>query len=232
MPETVKVTNGKGPNVNFYVEYCLKCLKFFIDAAKSQFCKEDWGLSSILSATLEMFAHWYNQQVVRKTSDPTEATEVPDQEYRNLFHQFVSTCLSQSQYVAVLPNTVDCKLEYSVDIVRSVLECGGNSLINAFDKHGRRPLHVAVQSGKCELVSLLLEFGVNIDAVNCDGSSAAEVVGRRNTEPIQQIFSDLLPLPLTCQALRTVVATEIPYEFFDLPLHSKNFIKLHDKHAH
>ena len=50
MPETVKVTNGKGPNVNFYVEYCLKCLKFFIDAAKSQFCKEDWGLSSILSA--------------------------------------------------------------------------------------------------------------------------------------------------------------------------------------
>ena len=91
---------------------------------------------------------------------------------------------------------------------------------------------MAVQSGNHELVSLLLEFGAHVDAVNCDGCTAAEVVGRRNTEPIQQILSDHLPFPLTCQASRTIVATKIRYEVLDLPLHIKNFIKLHDKHAH
>ena len=232
VPEMVQVTNGKVPNVKLFVEYCLRCLEFFIDAAKSQSCKEDDSLSHMVFAILELFTHWYNQRVVRKTSDPTEATEVPDQEYRSLLHQFVSTCLIQSQDVAILHNAVDCDLNYNVEVVQSMLECGGNSLINAFDKHGRRPLHVAVQSGNHELVSLLLEFGAHVDAVNCDGCSAAEVVGRRNTEPIQQILSDLLPLPLTCQASRTVVATEIRYEMLDLPLHIKNFIKLHDKHAH
>ena len=49
-----------------------------------------------------------------------------------------------------------------MEVVQSVLECGGNSLINAFDKHDRRPLHVAVQSGNHELVSLLLEFGAQM----------------------------------------------------------------------
>jgi len=88
-----------------------------------------------------------------------------------------------------------------------------------------------VQSGKHELISLFLEFGAHVDAVNREGSSAAEMAGERNAEPIQWILLDL-PLPLTCQASRTVVATEIPYELFDLPLHIKNFIKLHDKHAH
>jgi len=232
VPEMVKVTNGKGPNVKHFVEYCLTCLEFFIDAAKSQSCKEQHSLSHMVSATLELFTHWYNQQVVRKTTTTTEATtEVPDHEYMNLLQQVVSTCLSQSEDVALLHNAVDCDLKYSVEVVRSVLECGGNSLINAFDKHGRRPLHVAVQSGKHELISLFLEFGAHVDAVNREGSSAAEMAGERNAEPIQRILSDL-PLPLTCQASRTVVATEIPYKILDLPLHIKNFIKLHDKHAH
>ena len=107
----------------------------------------------------------------------------------------------------------------------------GSSVINALNKRGGRPLHVAVQSSKHELVSLFVEFGAHVDAVNCEGSSAAEVAPRRNTKTIQML-SDFLPLPLTCQASRTVVATEIPYEMLDLPLHIKNFIKLHDKHAH
>ena len=64
--------------------------------------------------------------------------------------------------------------------------CGGNSVVNAFDKHGRRPLHVAAQSGNPELVSLFLEFGAHVDAVNREGSSVAEVVGHNNTAIIQQ----------------------------------------------
>ena len=228
----INVTNGKGPNMVLFVEYSLRCLELIIDAAKSQSCEENHSLSTMVSGILEIFAHWYNQQVVRKTNNATEATtEVPDQEYRSLLHQFVSACLSQSQYVAILHDAVYCKVKYIAEVVRSVLECGGSSVINALNKRGGRPLHVAVQSSKHELVSLFVEFGAHVDAVNCEGSSAAEVAPRRNTKTIQML-SDFLPLPLTCQASRTVVATEIPYEMLDLPLHIKNFIKLHDKHAH
>ena len=183
----------------------------------------------MVSAILEMFAHWYNQQVVRNTTKTND--EAFYQEYQSLLHQFVSACLSQSQYVAILHDAVDCRVQYIAEVVRSVLECGGSSIVNAFDQHGGRPLHVAALSGNPELVSLFLEFGAHVDAVNREGSSAAEVVGRYNTAIIQQILSDLLPLPLTCQASRTVIAAGIPYEYLDLPLHIKNYIRLHDKHA-
>ena len=232
-PQMVEVTNGKGPNMTLFVEFSLRCLEFIADAAKCVSFKEsqlkNHNLSHIVSATLEMFAHWYNQQVVRNT---TKTNDEPfDREYGSLLHQFVSACLSQSQYVAMLHDAVDCKVRYIAEVVRSVLECGGNSIVNSFDKRGRRPLHVAALSGKHELVSLFLEFGAHVDAVNREGSSAAEVVGRNNTAIIQQILSELLPLPLTCQASRTIIATGIRYEFLDLPLHIKNYIRLHDKHA-
>ena len=229
VPEMVKVTNGKGPNMTLFVEYSLRCLKFTADAAKHESCKENYSLSLMVSTILELFAHWYNQQVVRNTTKTND--EAFDRDYGSLLHQFVSACLSQSQYIAILHDAVDCKVRYIAEVVRSVLECGGNSIVNAFDKHGRRPLHVAAQSGKHELVSLFLEFGAHVDAVNREGSSAAEVVGRKNTTIIQQILSDLLPLPLTCQASRTIIATGIPYELLDLPLHIKNYIRLHDKLA-
>ena len=228
-PQMVEVTNGKGPNMTLFVEYSLRCLEFIAEAAKCETCKEKHNLSHIVSAMLEMFAHFYNQQMVRNTTK--ENDEAFDQEYGSLLHQFVSACLSQSQYVAILHDAVNCEVQYTAEVVRSVLECGGSSVVNAFDQRGRRPLHVAVLSGNSELVSLFLEFGAHVDAVNREGSSAAEVVGRNNTAIIQQIFSDLLPLPLTCQASRTIIATGIPYEFLDLPLHIKNYIRLHDKHA-
>ena len=226
VPEMVEITKGKGPNMTLFVEYCLRCLEFIADAAKCESCKENHNLSHMVSSILEIFAHWYNQQVVGKAND-----EAFDQEYGSLLHQFVSACLSQSQYVAILHDAVDCKVQYIAEVVRSVLECGGNSVVNAYDKRGRRPLHVAVQSGKHELVSLFLEFGAHVDAVNREGSSADEVVGHNNTAIIQQILSDLLPLPLTCQASQTVIATGIPYELLDLPLHIKNYVRLHDKRA-
>jgi len=79
----------------------------------------------MVSGILEIFVHWYYQQVVRKTNNAAEATtEVPDQEYRSLLHQFVSECLSQSQYVALLHDAVYCKVKYIAEVVQSVLECG------------------------------------------------------------------------------------------------------------
>ena len=231
VPEMVEVTNGKGPNMTLFVEYSLQCLEFIADACavKHESRKENHNLSHMVSAVLEMFAHWYNQQVVRNATK--ENDEAFDQEYGSQLHQFVSACLSQSQYVAILHDAVHCEVQYIAEVVRSMLECGGSSVVNAFDQHGRRPLHVAAQSGNPELVSLFLEFGAHVDAVNHEGSSAAEVVGDNNTAIIQQILSDLLPLPLTCQASRTIIATGIPYELLDLPLHIKNYIRLHDKHA-
>ena len=203
-----EVAKSEGGNIQFeiFIEFCLRCLDFTVEASRSQSCQESRSMSLVVSATLQMFSQWYSRQVHRKTNSPTDATTlVLDKEYRSLLQQFVSTCLSHSHYNSLLHDAVNCKVG---DVVRSVLECGGERLINTFDMCGRRPLHVAVQSGNPELVSLFLEFGAHVDAVNREGSSAAEVVGHNNTAIIQRILSDLLPYPLTCQASQTVLATE------------------------
>ena len=99
--------------------------------------------------------------------------------------QFVSTCFHHSQYVELVHDAMSCSGKLSADVVRTMLECGGDCYIDSLDKHGKRPLHVAVQSGKPELVSLFLEFGTHLDAVNSEGSTAAEVVGHKNTDITQ-----------------------------------------------
>ena len=232
IPEIVESTGGKEPNIKPFIEFSQRCLEFMVDASQSQSCMESDSISHIVSSTLKTFSFWYDQQVLRKANNPTDMTRmVPDEEYKTCLQQFVSTCFRHSQYVALVHDAMSCSGKLSADVVRTMLECGGDCYINSFDKCGRRPLHVAVQSGKPELVSLLLEFGAHLDAVNSEGSTAAEVVCHKNTDSIQQVFSDFLPLPLTCLASQAIVAAKIRYETLDLPLHIKNCIKLHDSQA-
>ena len=70
VPEMVKVTNGKGPNMTLFVEFSLRYLKFIADAAKHKSCNENHNLSLMVSTIVKIFAHWYNQQVVRNTKKP------------------------------------------------------------------------------------------------------------------------------------------------------------------
>ena len=233
VPEMVKIANGEAPNMMIFIDFCQKYLELMVDASQSHSCMESFNMSIMVSCTLEIFTHWYDQQVLRKANNPKDGTViVPDEEYKTCLQQFVSTCFRHSQYVALVHDAMSCSGKLSADVVRTMLECGGDCYIDSLDKHGKRPLHVAVQSGKLELVSLLLEFGAHLDAVNREGSTAAEVVGHKITDSIQQIFSDFLPLPLTCLASRAIVGAKISYKTLDLPLHIINYIKLHDRYAH
>ena len=215
-----------------FIDFCQRYLELMVDASQSHSCMESFNMSVMVSCTLEIFTHWYDQQVLRKANKPTDGTwTVPDEECKTCLQQFVSTCFCHSQYVAFVHDAMSCSGKLCADVVRTMLECGGDRYIDSLDKHGKRPLHVAVQSGKPELVSLLLEFGAHLDAVNRDGSTAAEVVGHKNSG-IQAIFSDFLPLPLACLASQTIVGAKMPYKTLNLPLHIINYIKLHDRYAH
>ena len=230
--EMVKIANGEAPNMMMFIDFCQKYLELMVDASQSHSCMESFNMSIMVSCALEIFTHWYDQQVLRKANNPTDGTRiVPDEEYKTCLQLFVSTCFRHSQYVTLVHDAMSCRVKVSADVVRTMLECGGDCYIDFLDKHGKRPLHVAVESGRPELVSLLLEFSTHLDAVNSEGSTAAEVVDRKNSG-IQQIFSDFLPLPLRCLASQAVVATKIPYEMLNLPLHIINYIKLHDRCAH
>ena len=122
--------------------------------------------------TLQTFTFWYDQQVLRKANNPTDMTSVVlDEEYTASLQLLVSTCLGHSQYIAIMHDGMRCSGKLSADVVQTMLECGGDCYIDSLDKHGKRPLHVAVQSGKPELVSLLMEFDAHLDAVNCEGST-------------------------------------------------------------
>lgn len=232
VPEMVRITNGEAPNMTLFIDFCQEYLELMVDASQSHSCMESFNMSIMVSSTLEIFTHWYDQQVLRKANNSTDRSRmVPDEEFKTCLQQFVSACFRHSHYVALVHDALRCTGKLSADVVRTMLECGGDCYIDSLDKRGKRPLHVAVQSGEPELVSLLLEFGAHLDAVNSEGSSAAEVVGKKKNS-IQRILSDLLPLPLTCLASQTIITAKIPYETIDLPLHIKNYIKLHDRHAH
>ena len=168
--EMVKITNGKEPNMIIFIDFCQRYLELMVDASQSHSCIESFNMSIMVSSTLEIFTHWYDQQVLRKANNPTYRTRmVPDDGYKTCLQQFVSTCFRHSQYVALVHDAMSCSGKLSADVVRTMLECGGDCYINSLDKCGRRPLHVAVQSGTPELVSLLLEFGAHLDAVNSEG---------------------------------------------------------------
>ena len=118
----------------------------------------------------------------------------------------------------------------------------GSLAINAMDCNGRRPLHVAAAMApkshpvckhtsikEIDIVSLLVDNGAHLDAVNSEGKTAYDTC---SDPSVQQITAPSIPLPLTCLASRAVVSCGISYKRLTcLPLHIINFIMLHDPNA-
>ena len=121
----------------------------------------------------------------------------------------------------------------------------GSLAINAMDYSGDRPLHEAInQSGehvrtKCihktgakriHFISLLVNNGAHLDAVNSYGRTADQTYWL--SPEIKAIVAPPKPLPLTCLASRAVVAGGIPYnDLTCIPSHMKAFVALHDRNA-
>lgn len=86
------------------------------------------------------------------------------------------------------------------------------------------PLHVAKSAA---VVSLLIEGGAHLDAVDSQGKTAIQV---NQDHEIQQLLKDHLsqPLNLSCLTARAIVNHGMPYKHAPLPTHIKKFISYHD----
>lgn len=118
-------------------------------------------------------------------------------------------------------------------LIEALLHWGAYEAIDTPDKHGLRPIHMAVtrsnenqETEVQELISPLISGGVHLDAVNGQGKTAVE-------ECVNEVAKVVLfssgPLPLTCHAANTIVREDLPYDSIGLPSHVVKLVKLHDK---
>lgn len=161
-------------------------------------------------------------------------TKIKDLTTRFLYQPFGSTlihqfCMSSSDIVDVV-NT--CQSEYTnfrkavLLSLKLLLSLGGDKAINHCDMDGDRPIHIAVKKKyfdmSSELVTILLENGAHVDAVDKSGATASDYCAKDSPS----LPTD--PLPLFCCAARSVIFYNIPYHQIDLPEHIIQFIQLHD----
>ena len=146
-----------------------------------------------------------------------------------LIHQF---CLSCSDIIDVVNTCHSLHSEYInfkkavLLSLRLLLSLGGDKAINHCDTNGDRPIHIAVKKKdfemSSELVTILLEHGAHVDAVDRSGATALDYCATDSPS----LLTD--PLPLCCCAARIVVFYDIQYQQIDLPDHIIQFIQLHD----
>ena len=70
-------------------------------------------------------------------------------------------------------------------VVRLLLERGADVNARA-DNDGSTPLHEASRYGALEVVRLLLEHGADVEAVDVDGKTALQVVGKARDKRVGQ----------------------------------------------
>ncbi|KAL6845403.1 hypothetical protein ACP4OV_024898 [Aristida adscensionis] len=78
----------------------------------------------------------------------------------------------------LLSNTplISAVLHENVAVLRYLLDCGANP--DKVDNEGRCPLHIAVGTGNCEMVKLLLAKGAYIDPLSNDGTPLHVAAGK------------------------------------------------------
>ena len=78
---------------------------------------------------------------------------------------------------------------------------------------------------KLEIVTLLLNNGAHLDAIDHRGRSCFTIC---TDQDIKNYFRNHLPLSLSCLASNAIVAHKIDYDKMPLPKHIKELVSLHD----
>ena len=107
-----------------------------------------------------------------------------------------------------------------------ILENNGQWMVNGVGPLGMRPLHL---THKESIISMLLENGAHLDAVNCSKLTVMKDIHVRRPD----VFSEYsLVYPLKCLSAKVIAQCEMPYsELTCIPPRLKEFISLHDHNA-
>lgn len=119
-----------------------------------------------------------------------------------------------------------------IKVLKLLLKYGGYKYINNPAHTGNRLLHTAVKylpgfhDARLKILSLLIEFGAHVDAVDASGNTSASLC----SFPHVQAFlthEEGRPLPLCCLSCRSVIKHQIEYKCFHIPPAIKKLISYH-----
>ena len=116
--------------------------------------------------------------------------------------------------------------QFQTVFLEALLRWGCSEVINsAIVGGGKRFLHF-VASYLPHLVPTLLAYGAHLDAVNCEGKTAAQVC----SVTAKQYFEQNCPISLTCLSCRAIASYHIPHQVLKkyIPQHLISLIMLHD----
>ena len=219
------------PDFRQYAKYELEIAKHLQTDSASR-------LTPVLYQALSLLAAWSCGQ------QKLNSTAVIPEEISELGQELVTRCTAEQSLLTLItsiaiqkPRVLSDEHDHISFMVNTILQWGASSPIHAMDSKGKRPLHVAVAepdsscnsstSREATIVSLLVENGAHLDAVDSEGHTAHEACS--NWPELKAITALSRPLPLICLASRSVVATDIPYtDLKCIPQHIIDFIKLHD----
>lgn len=222
------------PNLIQYAEYELKIAKHLLTDSASR-------LTPVLYQALSLLAAWSCGQ------QKLNSTAIIPEEISELGQELVTRCTTEQSLLTLVtsiatqkPHILSDERDHILFMADLILQWGPGSSINAMDTKGKRPLHVAVAnsdsfcngntSGEADIVSLLVENGAHLDAIDSEGHTAYETCSDW-PEP-RAITALSRPLPLMCLASCSIVATHIPYaDLKCIPQCIIDFIKLHDSNT-
>ena len=112
-----------------------------------------------------------------------------------------------------------------VQLLQLIIEANEAWMVNGVGPLGMRPLHL---THKEEVISLLIEYGAHMDAVNSQRVTTIKDLHIRRPDLFPELYVDL---SLKCLAANAIVIQRLPYAQLHIPSSLKRFISLHDDKA-
>ena len=235
------------PNFEKYIEFGFKELEILHCLKERSETAPFIDTISIHSILIYIFASWIyfdNRKPHEERADDTYCSEECNR-YGRLFVEKHLHAIEGSSLLHLLLSNLpvleeDEKLldKYPdlTNLINALLQWGADEVINMPDRHGSRPIHLAIElANKCEsedsaevqeLVSPLILAGVHLDAVNRRGETVHFTC---TSDLVRVVLYSNGPLSLYCQAANRIVSEEIPYKNIGLPAHIVEHVGLHDR---
>ena len=228
------------PNYKPFIEFGIKGLGFLkmVSTSDEHQCKTP-DTTMFLSCLLKLFCLWLLQQ--QSVSESTDGGVIAfSEDYDSLGRELVSSHLQMLPNSTLVHAALGLQIEAPItlrhvaQLVSALLNWGADVDINTQGltmtkrRICMRPLHLAVLRANKDAVSVLLENGAHLDAVDGKGRKAVEL--RPYLGEIQDLLQARTPLPLSCQACHAIVREGFPYRSLNhLPIHVKDLIQLHHR---